>query len=158
MANNPNIMDNVTPYQFKKGQSGNPAGGSAKMRKRKEERLLAEQQFDALFGKGASKKLKLIKNDDDLAWLQKLYSADAETLAKIAKWQGCPASVKSYAIAMLRDMQNGKTGTIDKIRERLFGKPTQYVELTGAGGRDLMPQHEINDAQIRRIFEEMQVK
>lgn len=144
MANNPNIMDNVTPYQYKKGQSGNPAGGSAKSRRKKAERLLAEQQFDELFGKGASRKLKLIKNDDDLAWLQKLYSADAGTLAEIAKWQGSPASVKSYAIAMLRDMQNGKTYTIDKIRERLFGKPTQYVELTGAGGKDLMMQQEVN--------------
>lgn len=158
MANNPNIMDNVTPYMFKKGQSGNPAGGSAKMRRKKEERLLAEQQFDALFGKGASKKLKLIKNDDDKAWLQKLYSADAQTLAKIAKWEGCPSSVKSYAIAIVRDMQNGKTKTIDNIRDRLFGKPTQFVEVTGAGGKDLMPQGEINDEQIRRIVEEMQVK
>lgn len=144
MANNPNIMDNITPHMFKKGQSGNPAGSSAKSRRKKAERLLAEEQFDALFGKGASRKFKLIKNDDDIAWLQKLFSADAEMLAKIGAWSGCPSGVKSYAIAILRDMKNGKTKTIDNIRERLFGKPTQHVELTGAGGMDLMRTYEVN--------------
>lgn len=156
MAVNPNSLENLKGHCFKKGQSGNAAGFSAKGRRKREERILADKQFDELFGKGASKRFRLIDNVSDISWLNKLFSCNAAELTAIAKWNDCPASVKNYAIAMLRDMKDGRTATIDRIRERLYGKPMQIVELTGKGGKDLMPQKDLDEDEIKRIISEMQ--
>lgn len=122
--------ENIIPHQFKKGQSGNPKG-------RPKNRVLKEW-LPACFGNKRAKLLKSFTNEEIEAWEQRLMVASSGELQVIAKWDECPAYAKNLAMAILFDTKNGKTTTIDKLRERQYGKPVQKIELTGADGAPLV--------------------
>lgn len=122
--------ENIIPHQFKKGQSGNPKG-RPKNRVRKE-------WLVQCFGKDRAKLIKALTNEEIDAWEQSLLIASTGELTIIAKWEECPSYAKNLALAILYDTKNGKTTTIDKLRERQYGKPVQKIELTGADGQPLM--------------------
>lgn len=121
---------NLTPW--KPGQSGNPKG-------RPKNRVINEW-LPECFGKKRTKQIKALSQVEVDAWEQLLITLTAPELQVIAKWDGSPAYAKNIALSMLFDMKNGRTATIDKLRERQYGKPIQKVELTGKDGSNLIPQ------------------
>jgi hypothetical protein len=52
-------------------------------------------------------------------------------------------------------MKSGNTKTLDKLRERQFGKAIQKVELTGKDGADLMPARVLSKAEAKELFENL---
>lgn len=46
-----------------------------------------------------------------------------------------PLWVISRVRALWKDIDKGKTDTLREIEERLFGKPTQGIDITSAGGK-----------------------
>jgi len=62
-----------------------------------------------------------------------------------------PFSVACQIRAIITDVQNGKTDTIDRIFDRVYGKATTPMELTGAKGVQLIP----DEAMSRRDFEKL---
>jgi hypothetical protein len=43
-------------------------------------------------------------------------------------------------MAIITDMKNGKTDTVQKLRERQYGQVKQQIEVTGADGAPLLQQ------------------
>jgi hypothetical protein len=61
-------------------------------------------------------------------------------LKTLASWPDANSYAKGLAMAILFDLKNGNTKTIDKLRERQFGKAVQKVELTGKDGTPFNPE------------------
>lgn len=55
-------------------------------------------------------------------------------------------------------MKNGKTTTLDKLRERQYGKPTQRMELTGKDGGDLIPARTLTKEEAAELFKTLNEK
>lgn len=141
--------ENVMPHRFKKGQSGNPKG-------RPKNRV--NEQFIQCFGKKRAKAIEGLTQLEIDAWEQKLMVATSSELTVIAKWDEAHVYGKTLAMALLFDIKNGRTTTIDKLRERQFGKPTQKIELTGADGRPLMPPAPMTQEEARAFIRELEEK
>ncbi len=116
-------------HQFKPGQSGNPKGRP---------KSTAPEMLAVLLGsRTRAKRFYKLTQQDLAAWDELLLSLDMDKLKLLVQTAEAPIYAKGMAMAIVRDMQNGKTATLDRIRERLWGKAVQRVELTGAGGAPL---------------------
>lgn len=142
--------ENITPHQFKPGQSGNPKG-------RPKSRV--PEQLVKIFGsKARAKKFYSLSATEINEWEAAILSFNANDLKLLAKWDEAPAYPKGLAIAVLRDMSNGKTTTLDKLRERQYGKPTQRMELTGKDGGDLIPARTLTKEEAAELFKTLNEK
>jgi hypothetical protein len=143
----PNV-ENILPHRFQKGTSGNPKGRP----KNRVPEWLAEILGDKKKAKKFDALSRLEMEELDAA----LISLTLDQLKFIVKWDAAPAYAKVTAAALLLDMKNGRTATIDKIRERIHGKAIQRVELTGADGSDLMPARTLTKEEVKEFFEKLE--
>lgn len=136
--------ENIIPHQFKKGQSGNPKG-------RPKSRV--PEQLVKIFGsKSKAKKFYSLSGSEINEWEATILTLSADELKVLAKWDKAPAYPKGLAIAVLSDMKNGKTTTLDKLRERQYGKATQHVEVTGKDGAELIPARTLTKEEAKELF------
>ena len=122
--------EDIIKYQFKKGQSGNPKG-------RPPSRV--PEQLVKIMGKVQAKKFYKLSAVEITEWEAALLTMNANQLKLLAQWDEANAYPKGLAISILTDMKNGNTKTLDKLRERVIGRPTQRMEITGRDGADFMP-------------------
>lgn len=121
-------LANLRP-PFKPGQSGNPNG-------RPKNRVPA--QLAKVMGKSQAKKIFKLNNSELEEWEATLLTLNANQLKLLAQWDEASAYPKGLAISILYDMKNGNTKTLDKLLERVIGRPTQRMEITGRDGKDLI--------------------
>lgn len=141
MANEQNLCP-----PWKPGQSGNPKG-------RPKNRV--PEILERILGKAKTKKIFGLSQVEVDSWESTVLTLTAEQLKDMVKFESCPAYPKNLAIAILTDMKNGKTTTIDKLRERQFGKAVQRVELTGKDGQDFMPKN-ITTTEAKELIEQLE--
>ncbi len=142
--------ENIRPHQFKPGQSGNPKG-------RPKSRV--PEQLVKIFGsKARAKKFYSLSAVEINEWEAAILTFSANDLKLLAKWEDAPAYPKGLAIAVLRDMSNGKTTTLDKLRERQYGKPTQRMEVTGKDGGDLIPARTLTKEEAADLLNSLNEK
>lgn len=140
----------IEAYQFKLGQSGNPKG-------RPKSRV--PEQLVKIFGsKARAKKFYSLSSVEIDEWEAAILSFSTNDLKLLAKWDAAPAYPKGLAIAVLSDMKNGKTTTLDKLRERQYGKPTQRMELTGKDGGDLIPARTLTTEEAADLLQSLNEK
>ena len=132
---------------WKPGQSGNPKG-------RPKNRVVNEW-LPQCFGKKRTKQIKALSQAEIDAWEQLLICLSAPELTVIAKWDESPSYAKNIALSILFDMKNGKTATIDKLRERQYGKPIQKVELTGKDGASLLSNQLISIDEAKNLLSKL---
>lgn len=143
MANEQNLRE-----PWKPGQSGNPKG-------RPKNRV--PEQLVTIFGsKAKAKKFYCLSATEINEWEAAILTLSAEDLKVLAKWSGAPSYPKGLAIAVLSDMKNGKTTTLDKLRERQYGKPTQRMEVTGKDGAELIPARTLTKEEAQELFKDLQ--
>lgn len=144
MANEQNLKP------FKPGQSGNPKG-------RPKSRV--PEQLVKIFGsKARAKKFYSLSAVEIDEWEAAILTFSANDLKLLAKWEDAPAYPKGLAIAVLSDMKNGKTTTLDKLRERQYGKPTQRMEVTGKDGGDLIPARTLTKEEAADLLKALNEK
>ena len=130
--NHPNSLVNLRP-PWKPGESGNPNG-------RPPSRV--EAWLSKPLGKRKAKKIEKLTKTELTEIDETLYSIGTEALKTIAQSKDIPCYITDIAMAILKDHRDGKTTTIDKIRERLHGKPVTKFEITGADGVPFLPPNQ----------------
>lgn len=130
------------------GQSGNPKG-------RPKNRVIQEWLPNAL-GKDRARKIKDLSRDEINTWERRLIVAGSDDLTAIAKSADAPIYAKNLAMAILYDTKNGKTATIDKLRDRQYGMPAKRIELTGADGSPLMPPSSMTQEEARDFIKQLE--
>jgi len=88
-------------------------------------------QLAKVMGKSQAKKIFKLNNPELEEWEATLLTLNANQLKLLAQWEEASAYPKGLAISILYDMKNGNTKTLEKLRERIGGKPSQRLELSG---------------------------
>lgn len=141
----PNPQNLKAPW--KKGQSGNPNG-------RPKNRVTSEW-LPKCFGKTRTRQIKALTPEEVNCWERLLIALSAPELQVIAKWDESPAYAKNLSLAILFDMKNGRTATLDKLRDRQYGETTQKIELTGKDGTSLFGK-EVSIDEARGIIQSLE--
>ncbi len=139
----------IQAYRFKPGQSGNPKG-------RPPSRVPDMVAESLKISKKEAKKLmeELSRQEvDDMDAILMLFPTDL--IAVFAQDPKISAYLRTYSRAVLIDLKNGRTTTMDKLRERKFGKPTQHFELTGKDGAPLMQARRLTKEEAKDLLESM---
>lgn len=122
--------DDIRQYQFPKGQSGNPNG--------RPKNRVSKDWLPKLVTRKRAREMSALTKEETEAWESVVQVMTQDELGALAKSPAIPMYAKNLAMAILFDTKNGKTTTIDKLRERRFGKVVQKMELTGADGEPLL--------------------
>ena len=136
--------EDIIKYQFKKGQSGNPKG-------RPPSRV--PEQLVKIMGKVQAKKFYKLSAVEITEWEAALLTMNANQLKLLAQWDEANAYPKGLAISILTDMKNGNTKTLDKLRERVIGRPTQRMEITGKDGSEFMPARVLTKKEAKELLD-----
>lgn len=107
---------------------------------------LLDAEASAKFG------VELSKNDKYMI-IDSLLEKSISELRKIKNDETCPAFVVSVATAILFDIFNGVTPTVQMIFDRMYGKPTQPSEISGPEGAPVKIASNSADAKlVEQIF------
>lgn len=129
---------------FKPGQSGNPKGRPKNRVAEYREKIMGRKKAKKFYGIGAFEVTE---------WYESLLTMDLPDLKLLAQDDTAPALARTYARAIIFDMNAGKTNTVDRISEKLYGKAIQRVEHTGADGSDLMPARTLTKEEAKELLE-----
>ena len=142
MAISPKSLVNLEAHKFKPGQSGNPRG-----RPRNRIMPLVRQVV-------SKKRLKEVDGftESEINFMERtLLTMTQAELQALANEDGTPAYMKGKAIAIVSDMKNGRTATLDQLRDRQYGKAVDRMDIAvRTTGEREMTIEEI-DAEIERL-------
>ncbi len=143
MANPKGNPQNLRPAPaWKPGQSGNPAGRPKKT-------------LRSLFGDAAKRFYNLTQDELD-QWDGLLISVTVDQLKAIVQLDTAPAYPKAQAVAILSDMKNGRTTTVEKLADRLYSRnKPRRVEVTGKDGSDLIAPRILTKEEAAAFIDKM---
>lgn len=133
--------------KWAKGQCGNPKGRP---------RSRVEGFKVQLMGRSNAKKFYGITPMELTEWYETLITLTFSELKALEQNEETPSLIKNYIRAIITDMNAGRTSTVDKIVERLYGKAIQRVEHTGADGSDLMPARTLTKDEAKELFNDLE--
>lgn len=139
-------LANIVNHKWKPGQSGNPKG-KAKNR--------ARQYFKKIVSKAKLKRTEGLTLDEINTIEKKVLEVSLSDLQVMAKNDESPSYLKSLCMAIIIDMKNGRTDTVNKLRERQYGSVKQQVEVTGKDGAPLMEQR-MSQEQAKELLQKLE--
>ena len=131
-------------YQFQKGQSGNPKGRP----KSRVPGILAK-----VMPKTKAKKFAGLSNEEISDWESALLTMQLDEITNLAKEAEAPIYVRGLAMAILTETKGGSSKTLERLREHVCGKARQQVEVTGAGGSDLIPARVLTKEEAKELLD-----
>ena len=140
--------ENLRGHEFRKGQSGNPKG--------RPKNRVPEMIVDALKLRSRKELTAGMSIEEVQQWEQFLMVASSDDVVILAQDSGIPVYARALAKAILVDMKNGKTRTLDKLRDRTYGKVTDRVELTGRDGAPLVPARRLTQEEVGELFRKLE--
>lgn len=136
--------ENIEPYKFKKGKSGNPNG-------RPPNRV--PKTLAKVMPKTKAKKFAGLSNDEINDWEAALLTMQLDEIQNLAKEAEAPMYVRGLAMAILVETKNGVSKTLERIREHVYGQAKRTYELTGANGSDLVPARVLTKEEAKELLE-----
>lgn len=115
--------DGLIPWR--PGQSGNPNG-----RPRNNVPDIAAKIMGSKKRVTALHKC-LISKTEAATWESVVFSMPLDQLKLLVKSDETPMYPKGLAMALITDLKNGTTKTLDKLREWQFGKAAQSISVNG---------------------------
>ena len=131
---------------WKPGQSGNPKGRPPNT---------AKKAYETVMGRTLAKKFYNLTNRDIDEWDELILSASITDLQSLVKADNVPAYPRAMMMAILTEMKNGQSRTIEKLRDRQHGKAIKH-EITGANGEALIPDHNLTPEQARDFLKKLE--
>ena len=127
---NEKCFANIENHKWQPGQSGNPNGRP---------RNRVKELLDGLLTVKQVKENTNLEERDINAIEQIILSLDTPALQAIAKSEKTPVYMRTLAMAAMWDMKNGKTQTMNLLRDRQFGAVKKQVDVT-TNGESMIPQ------------------
>lgn len=127
---NEKCFANIENHKWQPGQSGNPNGRP---------RNRVRELLDGLLTVKQVKENTNLEERDINAIEQIILSLDTPALQAIAKSEKTPVYMRTLAMAAMWDMKNGKTQTMNLLRDRQFGAVKKQVDVT-TNGESMVPQ------------------
>jgi hypothetical protein len=106
-------------------------------------------------GRTLAKKFYNLTNRDIDEWDELILSASITDLQSLVKADNVPAYPRAMIMAILTEMKNGTSRTIEKLRDRQHGKAIKH-EITGANGEALIPDHNLTPEQARDFLKKLE--
>lgn len=145
MAGNPHPNTANLRPPWKKGQSGNPKGRA---------KNTAKAAYEVVLGKTSAKRLYNLTNADIDEWDNLILSVSITDLQLLVKADNVPAYPRALMMAILTEMKNGTSRTIEKLRDRQHAKAIKH-EITGANGEALIPEKNLTPTEARDFLKNL---
>lgn len=136
----------IEKHQFKPGQSGNPKGRP----KNRVPGILAK-----VMPKTKAKKFGQLTAEEVNAWEAALLTMQLDELSNLAKEIEAPVYVRGLAMAILMETKQGKCNTLDKLRQHVYGRDIQQMQLTGADGKELIPARVLTKEEMQSMWKKL---
>ena len=120
---------NITP-RWKPGESGNPAGSRKSRIPDLLKQYLGQKKAERVMGLNS-------REIDEIEMI--VLSLGNKELQSLIKGDDVPMYLKGLALAALHDAKNGRTRTLDLLRDRQFGAVKKQVDVT-TNGQSMTPQ------------------
>lgn len=95
---------------------------------------------------------RAISREDAYKLMSHLLSCSKTQLEAMARNPDLPISIVCQIKAIVTDMANGKTDTVDKLFDRLYGKSMQPMEITGGEGMPLIPDKPMSRKEYEKLL------
>lgn len=121
---------NIEGHKWQKGQSGNPEGKN---------RSRIPALLATYLGKKKAEQVEGLNSREINEIEMMVLSLGNKELNALIKGDDVPMYLKGLALAALHDAKNGRTKTIDLLRDRQFGAVKKEVDVT-SNGQSVTPQ------------------
>lgn len=140
----PNSLANLRPA-WKKGESGNPKGKPKNRILELHKKLRVKPKLGDL-------------NQEEINDIERgLLAMTLENLKVLVKEEKVNAYEKGLAMAILIETKNGRTNTIDRLRERQYGKEPQKLDIT-TNGESINQGRTITQDEARTLIAKLEAK
>lgn len=136
---------NLDGHKWQPGQSGNPKG-------RPKNRV--NELLDGLLTVKQVKENTNLEENDINSIEKIILSLDTTALQAIAKSEKTPTYMRTLAMAALWDMKNGKTQTMNLLRDRQFGAVKKQVDVTTNG--ESMKQQSLTPSEAKNLLKRIE--
>jgi len=97
---------------------------------------------------------RAISKEDAYRLMTHLLSCSKSQLEAMARNPDLPIAILTQIKAIITDLADGNTSTVDRLFDRLYGKSMQPMEITGAKGIPLIPDKPMS----RKAYEQLLIK
>lgn len=98
---------------------------------------------------------RAISKEDAVKLLTHLLSCSKPQLEIMARNPDLPVAIVCQIKAIITDMANGVTSTVDRIFDRVWGKATTPIEMTGANGTQLIPDRPMSRKDYEKLLNDL---
>lgn len=85
-----------------------------------------------------------------------LMQCTREEFKDIAENKETPMWVINMISALKNDIDKGQTDTIERLWDRQWGKAKNSMEITGAEGKDLIPQRPLTKEELKELHRQLE--
>jgi len=97
---------------------------------------------------------RAISKEDSYRLLTHLLSCSKSQLEAMARNPDLPIAILTQIKAIITDLADGSTSTVDRLFDRLYGRSMQPMEITGAKGNPIIPDKPMS----RKAYEQLLIK